>query len=98
MTPTGNARQPPRNRKASPMTRHTLSASAGPRIAGLLRGPGRKLSDHAHAPGDDRARAAGWHVTATPGPLGLQGRSYRDPRFATRGNPQPTQASRKGTP
>ena len=34
-----------------------------------------------HAGADARARAAGWSVTAVPGPLGLHGRAYRDPRF-----------------
>jgi hypothetical protein len=34
-----------------------------------------------HAGADARARAAGWSVTVVPGPLGLHGRAYRDPRF-----------------
>ncbi len=58
---------------------------------------GRTLSDRAHAAGDDRARAIGWEVTSTPGPLGLRGRNYRDPRFATRRqNHQPVAASKDG--
>ena len=32
---------------------------------------------------DTRARDTGWTVTVVPGPLGLNGRSYRDPRFGT---------------
>jgi hypothetical protein len=39
------------------------------------------LSDRLHAPDDERARAAGWTVTVVHGPFGLNGRSYRDPRF-----------------
>lgn len=44
-----------------------------------------RLAARAHAAGDDRARARGWAVTSVPGPLGLHGRAYRDPRFVTRG-------------
>ncbi len=78
------------------MIRHNASATTGPRIADLLRAAGRKLSDRVHAAGDDRARAAGWDVTSTRGPLGLRGRSYRDPRFDGRRNPRPMAVSRKG--
>jgi len=42
------------------------------------------LSARLHAPGDTRARDMGWTVTVVPGPLGLTGRSYRDPRFGAR--------------
>ena len=54
-------------------------------LAGRLGAALRRLSDRAHAGGDDRARAMGWAVTPVPGPLGLNGRAYRDPRFSTRG-------------
>ena len=59
-------------------------SSDHPRLAGLVGALARKLSDHAHAAADDRARALGWEVTETPGRFGLRGRSYRDPRFAAR--------------
>lgn len=39
------------------------------------------LSGRLHAAGDQDARDIGWTVTVMPGPLGLNGRSYRDPRF-----------------
>jgi hypothetical protein len=62
-----------------------MDVSAGhPRIAGLVGGIGRKLSDRIHAASDDRARTRGWTVTETTGRLGLSGRSYRDPRFDAR--------------
>lgn len=98
MTATDDARHPPRSRKANPMIRHIASPAAGPpRVADLLRAAGRKLSNRAHATGDERARATGWEVASTPGPLGLRGRNYRDPRFtARRQNYQATAASRDG--
>jgi hypothetical protein len=55
-----------------------------PRIAGFVRTAARKLRDRVHGAADDRARALGWEVTQIPGRFGLSGRSYRDPRFATR--------------
>jgi len=51
--------------------------------ARLLRAVLTGLADRAHAGGDARARATGWTVIATTGPLGLAGRTYRDPRFTT---------------
>ncbi len=67
------------------MTPHIAAATAGrPRIADLIRAAGRKLSDCMHAAADDYARVLGWGVTETPGPLGLGGRIYRDPRFDRR--------------
>jgi hypothetical protein len=44
----------------------------------------QKLGNRAHARGDAFALAAGWTVTMTHGPLGLSGRTYRDPRFGAR--------------
>jgi hypothetical protein len=68
------------------MTAHHNAAAPPARlhIAGLARNAGRKLSDRIHATADDRAQANGWQVTTTRGPFGLQGRSYRDPRFGAR--------------
>jgi hypothetical protein len=72
-------------RKATRMTQHTTAVPAGrPRFADLARAAGRRLSDHLHSAADARARARGWEITETPGPLGLRGRSYRDPRFGAR--------------
>ena len=42
------------------------------------------LSARLHAPADTRAQDMGWTVTVVPGPLGLTGRCYRDPRFSAR--------------
>jgi hypothetical protein len=64
--------------------------TARPRIAALARAAARKLSDRVHATADDQARALGWQVTETAGPLGLTGRRYRDPRFAARTSQQPS--------
>ena len=66
------------------MTPHIATTASRPRIADLVRAIGRKLSDRVHAPADDRARVRGWTVTETPGRLGLRGRRYHDPQFATR--------------
>jgi hypothetical protein len=52
-------------------------------LAGLIRARLTATADRMHAAGDARARAIGWAVTTTPGPFGLSGRSYRDPRFST---------------
>jgi hypothetical protein len=49
------------------------------RVRAVLTG----LSGRLHAAADTRARDTGWTVTVVPGPLGLNGRSYRDPRFGT---------------
>jgi hypothetical protein len=49
-----------------------------------IKAVGERLSDRIHAAADDHARALRWQVTQTPGRFGLSGRSYRDPRFATR--------------
>ena len=98
MTAADQARHPQRNRKANPMTRHTASpAAVPPFITDPLRAAGRKLSDRFHAAGDYRARAAGWEGPPTPGPLGLRGRSYRDPRFDMRRSRQFEAARREGT-
>jgi hypothetical protein len=79
------------------MTPHSAAATASrPRIAGLVRAAGRKLSDRVHAAADDRARTLGWTVTETPGWLGLTGRSYHDPRFAARRQDRQDQQPRKG--
>ncbi len=49
-----------------------------------------QVADRAHASGDAQARAAGWTVTTMPGPFGLSGRAYRDPRFGPHaGAPRP---------
>jgi hypothetical protein len=78
------------------MIQHTTVVPAGrPRLADLARTAGRRLSDRLHSAADDRARARGWEITETRGPLGLRGRSYRDPRFAARRN-LPTAAARGG--
>jgi hypothetical protein len=71
------------------------TATAGRGITTRIRAVAGRLIGRVHAAGDDRARARGWQVTPTPGPLGLTGRSYRDPRFdARRQDPQDTPASR----
>jgi hypothetical protein len=59
-------------------TAHSRPGSPTRRLRSALAG----LAGRAHASGDARAQARGWTVTATPGPLGLAGRTYRDPRFA----------------
>ena len=69
-------------RKHPSVASHT--ATAGQCITTRIRAAGQRLSDRIHTAADDRARALGWEVTATPGRLGLSGRSYRDPRFTTR--------------
>ena len=70
------------------LTSHTAIGARSRAVAG-------RLSDRIHAADDEHARALGWEVTHTPGPLGLTGRSYRDPRFdARRQDPQDTPASR----
>jgi hypothetical protein len=56
----------------------------GPRLTARLRAALTTLSDSAHDAADARAQAAGWTATPIPGPLGLDGRTYRDPRFTTR--------------
>jgi hypothetical protein len=77
------------------MTLHITATASRPRITGLVRAAGRKLSGRAHAAADDRARALGWTVTETPGRLGLSGRSYCDPRFTARRQREDA-VSRKG--
>lgn len=72
-------------RKANRMTQHATAAPADRSgLADWARAAGHRLSDLIHAAADDRARARGWEITETPGPLGLRGRSYRDPRFGAR--------------
>jgi len=67
-TYTATAARPARGRASARRVRVVLTA----------------LSARLHAPGDARAREVGWTVTVVPGPLGLTGRSYRDPRFSAR--------------
>jgi hypothetical protein len=75
---------------------HIAAVPAGcPRIADVA-SAGRKISDRVHAAAGDRARAPGWEVTETPGPLGLNGRSYRDIRFAALRQDRQDTAARKG--
>lgn len=77
------------------MTERITTVPVGrPRLALLVRSAVRRLSDRIHAPTDDRARARGWEITEIPGPLGLRGRSYRDPRFGTRRSHQDAAARR----
>jgi hypothetical protein len=64
------------------LTSHTATGRQG--MTARIRAAGERLTDRIHAATDDRARALGWEVTATPGRFGLSGRSYRDPRFAAR--------------
>ncbi len=74
-------------RRESEMTDSTiiLAEPAVPgRVAGRLRRHLREVSDRAHAAGDAHAQAMGWTIAQTPGPLGLSGRTYRDPRFDAR--------------
>jgi hypothetical protein len=76
---------------SSPDLTRTTAASTlparGMRPAERVRAALRRLSDRAHARADADALATGWTITAIPGPLGLTGRAYRDPRFSTRGRP-----------
>jgi hypothetical protein len=56
-------------------------------LSGLLGRLGRRqqqLSDRVHAVGDADAIARGWTVMVTVSPLGMGGRTYRDPRFDAR--------------
>ena len=68
------------------MTTSTASRAATSRrgLAEAISSAAEWRSTRAHAAGDARARAAGWEITRTPGRAGLKGRTYRDPRFATR--------------
>lgn len=70
------------------MSISTTTASRIParlgQLAERVHAASERLSGNAHAAGDAQARARGWTVTRTPGPLGLSGRAYRDPRFGTR--------------
>jgi hypothetical protein len=63
-------------------TSHPTTGRHG--ITARIRTVGGRLSDRIHAAADDRARARDWQVTQTPARLVLNGRSYRDPRFAAR--------------
>ena len=56
-------------------------------LAGAITTAADRLSTRAHAAGDARARDLGWEITRTPDRAGLTGRTYRDPRFATRTAP-----------
>ena len=101
MTTTHHARRAAaaaaQKRKANRMTQHITAVPAGhPRLADLDRTAGRRLSDRIHSAADDRARARGWEITAAPGPLGLRGRSYRDPRFKRRQSHRDAMARRDG--
>ena len=53
-------------------------------LAAAITDAAGRLSNRIHAAGDARARAMGWEITRTPGRAGLEGRTYRDPRFDTR--------------
>ena len=67
----------------------TTSTAAAERhgLTDAISSAAERLSTRVHAPGDARARALGWDITRTPGRAGLAGRTYRDPRFATRAVP-----------
>ncbi len=71
------------------MTLSTIARDAADRrgLTGAITAAAAWLSTRIHAAGDARARAAGWEITPTPGRAGLTGRTYRDPRFATRTAP-----------
>jgi hypothetical protein len=73
----------------------THTGLAGRGITSRIRAIGERLSDRIHAAADDRARARGWEVAATPARLGLSGRSYRDPRFGATADP-PGHVAREG--
>jgi hypothetical protein len=49
------------------MTSHT--ATGRPGMTARIRTVGERPSDRIHAAADDRARARGWEVTQTPGPV-----------------------------
>ena len=68
------------------MTSATIAraATGRHRLAAAVSSAAARLSTRAHAAGDARARDLGWEIARTPGRAGLAGRSYRDPRFATR--------------
>ena len=62
----------------------SISSALGRRTVGLAARIARarqQAGDRAHARGDAAAAANGWTVSVTGGPLGLAGRTYRDPRF-----------------
>jgi hypothetical protein len=65
------------------MSQTTVPARAGitTRLTSWISRIPQTLSTRIHASADQRARACGWQVTKTTGPLGLGGRTYRDPRF-----------------
>lgn len=82
------------------MTTTTTTARGQMRTGSLtrrLRSALVGMADRAHARGDAHAQAIGWTVAATPGPLGLAGRTYRDPRFTTR-RPGRESPARPGRP
>ncbi|MDA8323382.1 MAG: hypothetical protein M0030_26715 [Actinomycetota bacterium] len=72
------------------MTTSAASTAAADRrgLAAVITDAAGWLSTRIHAAGDARARAAGWEITRTPGRAGLTGRTYHDPRFATRRAPE----------
>ena len=80
----GQPRAPDMHHPGDKANRLCLVPAGRPRIPELVRIAARRFSGRAHARADARARARGWAVTETPGWLGLNGRSYRDPRFAAR--------------
>ncbi|MHB1596829.1 MAG: hypothetical protein ACYCO9_10160 [Streptosporangiaceae bacterium] len=53
-------------------------------LAVAISSAAERLSIRVHAAGDARARDLGWEITRTAARAGLAGRTYRDPRFATR--------------
>jgi len=64
--------------------------AAHERVSGMrafaerIRNAQQRISDRAHAAGDQHARAHGWTVTENTGRFGMGARTYRDPRFGTR--------------
>jgi hypothetical protein len=66
------------------ITSASISTAGRRGLASAVTHAAGRLSTRVHASSDARARALGWEITRTPGRAGLTGRTYRDPRFATR--------------